>query len=190
MRAAALAAAAVLLVAGCGGDSESGGGSGKQSTMIDWDLSKSHTMQDVDWPKPDLDSVDVQPEGEVRVRLPGGKEFSAEDGVIRHAFVTRKGNTVVEAQLNTSPRSRKEAYELATDWAGRYGFTRAPLEDWYEKSADVQPAEASKALTRAPTGETIGPGGPEGAVKILASSNQEKPWVVAFLMVWRAGDGT
>jgi hypothetical protein len=57
---------------GCGGsESES-----SEGTMIDWDLSTSHTTDDVDWPKPDLSAVEISPVESVRIRLPAGRRFA------------------------------------------------------------------------------------------------------------------
>ena len=62
---------ALLAPVSCG-ESESGSSDG---AMIDWDLSVSHTIEDVDWPKPDLTAVEISPVDSVQVKLPDGRRF-------------------------------------------------------------------------------------------------------------------
>jgi len=42
---------------------------------IDWDLSKDHTVDQVNWPEQDLDipTTSIEPLDSVRIRLPGAK---------------------------------------------------------------------------------------------------------------------
>jgi hypothetical protein len=155
--------------------------------MIDWDLSQTHTMADVDWPKPDLDAVDVQPDGAVHLRLPTGREFSADPGAIRHVFVKREGDTVNQIQLNTTPSSRADAHAQAVRWAKEWELPTKPLDDWYRSYADAK-GQVPNALSTAP-GKSVGPGGFGADVKILYSFDEEKPATASLELSW-IGSGT
>ena len=59
LRTIALVACLVPVLSACGGsnsDAEAG-----DEAVIDWNLSQSHTVDDVDWPKPDQSAVEISP---------------------------------------------------------------------------------------------------------------------------------
>lgn len=173
----ALAAVALLALGGCGDD----GGSTKSKsdvTMIDWDLTKSHTIHDVDWPKPDLDAVSVKPRGEVRIRLPGGRTFEAAPGVIHEIFLRRDGDTLKDVQLNGTPLAPAAAHGLAVRWAGEFRLPRKPLDAWL----DQNPGSAGQRQNA----QASGPAKDHFAmvVKLLYSFNAERPAIPAFEFGW------
>jgi hypothetical protein len=149
---AALAAAATA----CGNDENSSGG----DQMIDWDLSSSHTIEDVDWPRNDLSAVVVDPVESVLIRLPAGRRFSADGKVVHDVSLERRGRTVQTVQIDSHPRSNDEARRLAFRWAKEWGLPTEPLADWGDDgaSATVQTSVTEQGR--------IGPDGPVPTVQI------------------------
>jgi hypothetical protein len=176
--------AAALALAGCGGDGDgSDGGSKNATTMIDWDLSHSHTTADVDWPQPDLDAASIKPDGAVRIKLPGGREFTARAGEVHEVFLRRRGETLVEVQLNGPSSSVEDAHAAAAGWADDWDLPQKPLDDFVKGGP-----EAPNAQSSAPAKD-----GFAVAVKLLGGFGSERTAAAAFQFGWvgrRGGDPT
>jgi hypothetical protein len=171
----ALAACLVLALAGCGG-SESA--SGEPDAMIDWDLSASHTVDDVDWPKPDLSAVEISPVESVRIALPEGRSFAADPGVVHDVTLDRRERLVRNLQIDSEPRSRADAHELAVRWADDWDLSREPLDRWRDGAAKTP------VITSARREERIGDAGPVPAVEIRNSFVDERPALVSLSFYW------
>jgi hypothetical protein len=140
----------MLLPAACGGaESES-----SEGTMIDWDLTRSHTIEDVDWPKPDLTAVELSPVSSVSVRLPEGKRFSGDGELVHDVTMDRRDQLVRNIQIDSHPRTREDAHELAVEWAGEWGLSREPLDRWRDGQTKTP------VMTTAREDERIGAEGP------------------------------
>src|SRR4051794_24854164 len=103
---AVAALCAALLLVGCGGGDDDGGGN---AVKADWDLSSSHTMQDVDWSDPGIDALDVRPIESVRLRFPDGSVFEATSGITRIGLF-RNGDQLDEVRLLADPMTVDDAY--------------------------------------------------------------------------------
>jgi hypothetical protein len=166
---------AALLFGGCGG---SGDDEGK---MIDWNLSQSHNVEDVDWAKPDQTAVQIESPDSVRIRFPGGQSFAG-NGDVGAVGLERQGDKVTTVQVDSAPMTADEAYETALRWTRRWGLPKAPIEAWNEhrrSSAGIQTAEAIPD-----PGTTVGPGGPEPSLKLLNSFNDDRPVIVSLRFFW------
>lgn len=138
---------------------------------VDWDLSQRSDTAAVHWPKPDLDAVEVKPEGDVRIRFPGNRELTAPGGTIGGIFMRRQGQTVQELSVNGVPQTRAAGYERALEWARQWKLPTKPLEDWYRQYAHAPPSQPPNTETSKPAEKDgFGP-----AVSILYSFNDEKP---------------
>ena len=75
MRALLVCVVLGLLLAGCSTYHADDGG---DPTRIDWDLSRSHTMDDVHWPRsePVIDKADLRPVRSLRIRFPDGRRLT------------------------------------------------------------------------------------------------------------------
>jgi hypothetical protein len=173
-RASALAACLLLALTGCGG-SESAAG---DEDMIDWDLSQSHTMDDVDWPKPDLSAVEISPVERVRIELPGGRSFESDGDVVHDITLDRRDRVVRNVQIDSHPRSEADAHELAVRWAEEWGISRAPLDRW--RDGDTK----TPVITSARPVERIGDGGPVPTVEIRNSFEDDSPALVSLQFYW------
>ena len=100
--------------------------------MIDWNLSRSHTVDDVDWPKPGQSAVEISPVEQVRIELPEGRSFESDGDVVHDITLDRRERIVRNVQIDSHPRSAADAHELAVRWAQDWGLSREPLDRWRE----------------------------------------------------------
>jgi hypothetical protein len=170
----ALLACAVLAPVGCN-DSEPASG---DDTVIDWNLSRSHTVDDVDWPKPDLSAVEISPVGSVRIQLPEGRSFTSDGEVVHDITLDRRERTVRGVQIDSHPRSDGDAHELAVRWAADWGLSREPLDRW--RNGDTK----TPVITSARRAERIGEEGPLPTVEIRKSFVDERPALVSLQFYW------
>jgi hypothetical protein len=173
-RTSALVACLLLALTGCGG-SESASG---DESMIDWDLARSHTVSDVDWPKPDLSAVEISPVDEVRIELPGGRSFEAGGDVVHDITLDRRDRIVRNVQIDSHPRSAADAHELAVRWAEDWGLSREPLDRWRDG------ATKTPAITSARRTDRIGDTGPLPTVEIRNSFQDDRPALVSLQFYW------
>jgi hypothetical protein len=118
---------ALLTTLACGGSTGSSDGA-----MIDWDLSAGHSIEHVEWPKPDVSAVEISPVDSVHLKLPGGKRFPASGELVHDVTLDRSGRLLRGLQIDSHPRSRARAYELAARWADEWGVSREPFDEWRE----------------------------------------------------------
>jgi hypothetical protein len=173
-RTSVLVACLLLALNGCGG-SESDEG---DEAMIDWNLSSSHTMADVDWPKPDQSAVEISPVEQVRIELPAGRSFESDGDTVHDITLDRRDRIVRNLQIDSHPRSEADAHELAVRWAEEWGLSREPLDRWRDGAAKTP------AITSAPGGERIGENGPVPTVEIRNSFEDENPALVSLQFYW------
>jgi hypothetical protein len=168
---------AALLLGGCGG------GGDDEATMIDWNLSKSHTTQDVDWPKPGQSAVQIESPESVHIRLPGDHEFSA-NGDVGAVGLERRGDDLTTVQVDTEPLTAEDAYRLALQWARRWDIPTQPIQDWNERRRAGGDALTETVEAIPDPGTTVGPGGPEPSLKLLNSFNDDRPVIVSLRFFW------
>jgi hypothetical protein len=173
-RTSTLVACLLLALSGCGG-SESAEG---DEAMIDWDLSQSHTMDDVDWPKPDLSAVEISPVEQVRIELPEGRSFESDGDVVHDITLDRRDRIVRNVQIDSHPRSAADAHELAVRWAEEWDLSRVPLDRWRDGDAKTP------AITSGRPVERIGDAGPVPVVEIRNSFQDEAPALVSLQFYW------
>jgi hypothetical protein len=174
-RTSLLAACLFLALIGCGGSDSA---SGDDDAMIDWNLSSSHTMADVDWPKPDLSAVEISPVEQVRIALPDGRSFEADGDTVHDITLDRRDRIVRNLQIDSHPRSEADAHELAVRWAEEWGLSREPLDRWRDGAAKTP------AITSGRPGERVGDDGPVPAVEIRNSFEDDRPALVSLQFYW------
>jgi hypothetical protein len=170
----ALLACAVLAPVGCN-DSEPASG---EDTVIDWNLSRSHTVEDVDWPKPDLSAVEISPVGSVRIQLPEGRSFTSDGDVVHDITLDRRERIVRGVQIDSHPRSESDAYELAVRWAADWNLSREPLDRWRDGNTKTP------VITSSRRSERLGEDGPLPTVEIRKSFVDERPALVSLQFYW------
>jgi hypothetical protein len=157
---AAVCCAMLAVVAGCGDDDSASA----EGVTIDWDLSASHTVADVEWPRDDLSAVVLDPVGRVSIRLPEGRRFSGDGELVHDVSLERRGRTVQTVQIDSHPRPADDAYRLAVRWAEEWGLPTEPLADWQEDGD-------STVQTSVTESGRIGPAGPVPTVQIRPAEN-------------------
>jgi hypothetical protein len=170
MRALVAVVAALLLVAGCGSDDGT-------PMKIDWDLSTSHTMQDVEWSDPAISSIEPRPLDSVRIRFSGGRELHETSGMKKLAL-DRNGETVTELALHSDNLTADDAYELALRWARQWDLPTAKLDAWHAAGAKSYNIVAYDPKAKPAAGD------PNVSLKILNSFNDERPFSVALDFFW------
>jgi hypothetical protein len=158
----------------CGGD---------EDVTVDWDLRRSHTIDDVRWPEDqrDLSAAQVEPEGDVRIRLRAGT-FAAPGGAIARINLGRgdaRSRDVDEVLLTSTPRTTDEAATLAREWARQWNLPTEPIDDWARKAArDPKATAFTGSGLRGKPGEAL----PE--VELRYSFDDERPTVVGMQFLW------
>ena len=179
---ALLALLAIAVLAGCGDSSE--GADQGTAKMIDWDLRQRPTLQDVDWPKPEVTSVELKPVESVRIALPEGNAFAARDG-LDAVYMDREDELVTSVAVHSKPLDTDGAFELARDWASEFGLPLEPLERWRRERKAGERDATAKVLTKGEPGDTVGEGGPAPSVQIGSSTNEQRPSYVALQLFWQ-----
>jgi hypothetical protein len=166
-----------LLLAGCSTYHADDGGDPRR---IDWDLSRSHTMDDVHWPRsePVIDKADLRPVRSLRIRFPDGRRLTESAG-INHVELFRDARQVTEIAIHSQPMTLRAAYRLALRWSREWGLATTEIERWrasggrefnlgaYDPKADLDPAR------------------PSPSVEILHSFEDDPPNVVALSFYWQ-----
>jgi hypothetical protein len=175
LRISALVACAVLAPVACN-DSEPASG---DENVIDWNLSRSHTIDDVEWPKPDLSAVEISPVGSVRIQLPDGRSFTSDGEVVHDITLDRRDRIVRGVQIDSHPRSDADAHELAVRWATEWNLSREPLDRWRDGKTKTPVITSSSRRT-----ERVGADGPLPTVEIRKSFEDERPALVSLQFYW------
>jgi hypothetical protein len=169
MRALAICILMGLLSAGCGRES------GPPMTL-DWDLSASHTIDDVAWPDASLTAHEWRP-ASVRIRFSGNRMVD-EDGTIRRLAGVREGNGVTDIRLYSHPLTAEDAYRLASRWCREWSLPADAIDRWHDEGDKTFLATAYNPK------EKLGPNRPEPSVRILSSYLDDKPVVVSLQFAW------
>jgi hypothetical protein len=175
---AALLALTLGLAACGGGDGSGSAGGGGQVRKIDWDLSRSHTVKDVDFEPPDVTATELKPVESVRITLPGGKVFSANGGVVHDVSLERDGERLTTVQIDSQPQSADDAYKLAVEWAKAWGVPTKALDAWHAAGDPKQKAEAFPKAGGRP---------PLPTVQIRYSFQDQRPSLASLQFSWPAG---
>jgi len=172
MRGLACAVAVVLLLAGCGSDEGT-------PMKLDWELSKSHTMQDVDWPDASTNAIELRPIASVRIGISGGRELH-ETGGIRRVAVDRHGERISDVALYSEPATVGDAYELALRWCREWKLPTTTIDDWHAAGGKTFNMEAYDPKAK------LGPNDPSVSIKVLYSFDDDRPVIMSLSFFWGA----
>ena len=173
-RTSALVAVLLLALSRCGGTEPAA----RDDAVIDWDLSRSHTVGDVEWPKPDVSAVEISPVEEVRIELPADRSFEADGDVVHDITLDRRERIVRTLQIDSHPRSATDAHDLAVRWAEDWDLSREPLDRWRDGAVKTPVVTSARGEGR------IGDAGPLPAVEIRNSFEDERPALVSLQFYW------
>ncbi len=169
-----------LLLAGCGGDSDDESAAGP--VTVDWDLSEGHDVDRVEFVRPELTANELSPIESVRLRLPAGKEFAPEDGLVHDVTLSRDGDQLTTLQVDSDPMESGAAHELALEWAREFDLPEEPIETWYSRQGEE--GAPTRTQTSPQPGTTIGEGGPAPSVQIRNSFEDDRPAIVSVQFFW------
>jgi hypothetical protein len=172
MRARAGVVALALLLAGCGADSG-------EPMKIDWDLSRSHTMNDVAWPDPSADSIELRPIASARIRFSDDREIN-ETSAIRRVAVDREGQQIAELAIYSTPATVEDAYRLALRWCKLWKLPTTTIDEWHAGGGEHFNVAAYNPR------QQLGPNHPEPSVKVLSSFDDDRPVIMSLQFFWPA----
>ena len=160
----------------------------REAKTVDWDLSSSHTMEDVGWPEDRLASrqIAVEPIESLNVTFPGGLSYQGADDVKR-VWLVREGNIVYLVQIDFEPQTLDDAYERAKQLSAEWDLDTDELTHWDDREAaspDDEPLEESGVAE----GKKISSANAHPYVEISYSFDDERPALVSLAMVWRIRD--
>lgn len=152
---------------------------------INWDLASSHTITDVGFDRDeDVDHWQIEPVERVRIVLPGGTVFEADD--VHDLRLDRTGDVVNEINVVLEERSAEEAHERATEINDSLEIGGGNLDEWLadalEARAEGDESGAGPATSALTSQNSEGPFFP--SVEIQYSFDGDKPWLVFFTMFW------
>ena len=178
-RALAALLLAALTLGACGTQAE-------EASVIDWDLSRSHTVEDVGWPT-ETSAASIEPVDSVRIRLPGGRVVQAGDEV-HDVTMDRSGDLVSSIKVDFDPLGTEDAYRVAMSLVEEWGLPREPIEEWHDARAAGRASGSedltSTALSTAESGARTGPGGPVPSLQLRYSFVDERPTIVSLQFFW------
>lgn len=178
-----------------GGDDDSadkpdGAGSAPAHT-VDWDLSASHRVGDVDWPasRADRDLFTLQHGVDARLRLPQGT-------VLEERFedlqVVRRDDTEVLRVIEAvwPKRTLDDAHALAQRVGDQFDLDLAGYQAWHrDQQQRLAEGRTLIAETNA-NGPPLAPGGPVPSIRPLYSFDDDAPVSLLIQLYWPPPDDT
>jgi hypothetical protein len=175
---------AALLAIAAGACSSEGNGA-----MLHWDLSKTHTLADIERER----SGGIDPVDSIRIELPGDRVFAAEGDVNDVVFLAPDAD-LAEVSIAFEAETAADAYARTQRFIEEWGLTLHPrVDEWWTHAqgvtgpaaAEVDTSQISASAPEAPEGGRLGgPDGPYVSVSILYSFNDDRPFVVQFGIFW------
>jgi hypothetical protein len=171
MRALAGCVALALLMTGCGSPDYG------PAKTLDWDLATSHTMNDVDWPDPSAEFVELRPIASLTIALSDGRQVN-ETSAIRRIDIERIKQQVTELDIFAEPATVDEAYERALRWCKAYKLDIPALEEWHAGAGQKYGTVTKGA------GTTVGSPDPSIAINASDSFDPDRPVIMALVLFW------
>ncbi len=167
---------------GAGAEQGSAVGVGETIKAVSWDLSAAPTRASVGWPAGDRTDVYHLPRySAVRLALPGGREFAAEDVQV---FVQAPGDRIRGVEVQTEPVAVPRAAAYASRLMREWEMDGPALTGW--RAAALAEHAAGRGIPRT-SRETPGPiaaGGPVVGVQLFGSLDPERPVIVEVGFFW------
>lgn len=171
-----LALATAVAVGGCGKDDEDA------SRDLDWDLSRSTSVRQVDVPAAEVGvrrTTEVRPDGSLSIRLPGGETFLAQDYELDRVVLAQEGGLLTEVRVVSKAVDYDAGRSWATDWAEGVGASPAGVDGWIARARDRKVANGSVA------GAPLGTRGVRPEIILQQGTDRERPMTFAARLTWR-----
>ncbi|HUC20734.1 MAG TPA: hypothetical protein VMR98_04535 [Candidatus Polarisedimenticolaceae bacterium] len=103
---------------------------------INWDLSRSHTMQDVSWPDPSTSAMELRPIESVRIKFSDSRELHETSGIRRLAIdrgfkVYNQENQISDLAVYSEPLTVDDGYKLALRWCKQWDIPAKAIDEWH-----------------------------------------------------------
>lgn len=144
--------------------------------VLDWDLSRSHRISDIDWPA-DQASPQRFWKGDVQLtlKLPGGRVLRTDLADMR---AERKDDQIYVLSLRSHPQTLEQAYAEAEKRIAELELPRRDLDQWRR---DVESGDFRKDRVFASRRNDLVPA---LSLEIRHSYNPERPWYLAWEIAW------
>jgi hypothetical protein len=155
---------------------------GETIAVVSWDLSGVPTRAAVGWPATATSDVYHLPRhSTVRLALPGGHEFAAEDV---QAFVQAPGPRIRGVDVQTEPLPVPRAAAYASRLMREWGMDGPSLTGWRAAALASHAAGHGIPRTNRETAAPIADGGPIVGVQLFGSLDPQAPVIVEVGFFW------
>ena len=144
-------------------------------TVLEWDLSRTHRIADIDWPA-ELARPQRFLEGEITLtlKLPEGRVLKLELADIR---AERKDDQLSALVLRGHGQPLDKAVVAAEKWMDQLALPRQDLDQWSE---DARSGDFRKSRVFASRNDLL----PALSLEIKHSYDPERPWYLAWEIAW------
>lgn len=154
------------------------------SGSVTWDLRQSHTKADVGW-KDSLTSTEIDKPMDLKILLPGGRTFAAH--VVTVDFYAPSGGDLQTLGVLFAPTSLDEGYAQAKKVSKEWGLNTSGLEAWHQQVQQGRKQglpDSQEPFFVTMVGSALDAGGPTPTAKILASTDDSRPFQLSFELQW------
>jgi hypothetical protein len=144
--------------------------------VLDWDLSRTHRIADLEWPA-DLASNHRFWQGDIQLtlKLPGDRVFKSELADLR---AERRGDEIYVLQLRGHPQTLDQTLAEVEQRLKQFDLPRRDLDQWV---ADVRSGDFRKDRTFASRRNDLTPA---VSLEVRHSYNPERPWYLSWEIAW------
>lgn len=158
---------------------------------VDWDLSDSHRVDDVDWPaeRADRDLFTLQHGVDARIHLP---QATVLEERFKRVQVERsfEGDDVMTIEAVWPKRTLDDAHTLAQRVGDQFDLDLAGYQAWHrDQRQRLAEGRTLIAETNA-NGPPLAPGGPVPSIRPLYSFDDDAPVSLLIQLYWPAPDDT
>jgi hypothetical protein len=148
--------------------------------VLEWDLSRSHRITDVDWPA-DLASNDRFWRGDIQltVKLPGDRVLKTE---LADARAERRGDELYVLELRGHPQTLDQVVAEVEQRLKQFDLPRRELDQWV---ADIRSGDFRKDRTFASRRNDLTPA---LSLEVRHAYHPERPWYLSWEIAWPSPD--
>jgi hypothetical protein len=144
--------------------------------VLNWDLSRSHRIADLDWPA-DLASNHRFWQGDIQLtaKLPGDRVLKAELADLR---AERQGDELYVLELRGHPQSLEQALAEVEQRMKQFDLPRRDLDQW---AADIRSGDFRKDRPFASRRNDLTPA---VSLELRHAYHPERPWYLSWEIAW------
>jgi hypothetical protein len=137
-----------------------------------FDLSRSHTIKDVNWPAGHRSELLVYDDCDIRLKVTPDQVFSAR---LHQVVITRSGEVIQEISMKFADMTAEAAYVQARELAVAWNLDDRRLDVW-RANARTADGEVFETIRN----DVL----PRISLSIRHSFDESRPWFVMFKFAW------